>query len=419
MAVVQNMWLRGAKQRLAGAVLYQNNGQTLIRELAAQISNPRTASQMSQRIRLSNCVAVYRANKFWMKFAFEDKKAKESDYNAFIGENISNNAVALTKSEVNAGAAVAAPYTVTRGSLGSIEQSIVRGWLSTNLFLIDGFNTDEVTVGEFSRQLIEANNGIVEGMQLSFIANIQQTNNLTGVPYLVVRAYEVILDTTNTRRLTEYFPGSFVKSVEDDESNMLLEADVTKLGEGAFAFILSHTVGGVTRVSTQSLQLVGNTVYNQHTTPGAWQTAIESYGESAESFLDSKSANTAANVAGTISLLSAIINGTRVYPGSVYEGDIERGNQVQLIFSQPVSFEAGDIQSFVNIGTSSNLSMLTSESTVPAAGTSSAQFTATLTGTTITQPEADGTKYITLSIETAAGNFSIQFQQKNDHHLGD
>lgn len=413
------MWLRGAKQRLAGAVLYQNNGQTLIRELAAQISNPRTASQMSQRVRLSNCVAVYRANKFWMKFAFEDKKAKESDYNAFIGENISNNAVALTKSEVNAGAAVAAPYTITRGSLGSIEQTLDSGTIYTNLYLVGDINLATTTVGEFSRQLIAANNGIVEGMQISFVENIQQTNNQTGVPYLVVRAYEVIIDTSNTRQLSEYLPTDVIEADAAADNLLCVTANTAAVGQGAFTFILSHTVGGVTRVSTQSLQLVGNTVYNQHTTPGAWQAAIESYGESSETFLDSKSANTAANVAGTISLLSAIINGTRVYPGSVYEGDIKRGDQVQLIFSQPVSFEAGDIQSFVNIGTSSNLSMLTSESTVPAAGTSSAQFTATLTGTTITQPAADGTKYITMSVETADGKFSIQFQQKNDHHLGD
>ena len=419
MAVVQNMWLRGAKQRLAGAVLYQNNGQTLIRELAAKISNPRTSSQMTQRVRLSNCVAVYRANKFWMKFAFEDKKAKESDYNAFIGENISNNAVALTKSEVNAGAAVAAPYTVTRGSLGSIEQTLDVTDLNTNLFVTSDLDFSAVTVGEFSRQLIAANNGIVEGMQLSFIANIQQRNNLTGVPYLVVRAYEVIIDTTNTRQLSEYFPATEMQAKENEAHAFFISISTQTFGEGAFAFILSHTVGGVTRVSTQSLQLVGNTVYNQHTNSAAWQAAVESYGQSGETFLDSKNANTAANVAGTVSLLSAIINGTRVYPGSVYEGDIKKGDQVQLIFSQPVSFEAGDIQSFVNIGTSSNLSMLTSESTVPAAGTSSAQFTATLTGTTITQPAADGTNHITISVETAAGNFSIQFQQKNDHHLGD
>ena len=412
------MWLRGAKQRLAGAVLYQNNGQTLIRELAASVSNPRTASQMTQRVRLSNCVAVYRANKFWMKFAFEDKKDKESDYNAFIGENISNNAVALTKSEVNAGAAVAAPYTITRGSLGSIEQSIASEILNTNLFLLESASITNITVGEFSRQLIAANNGMVEGMQLSFIANIQQTNNLTGVPYLVVRAYEVILDTTNTRQLAEYFPNGFLRVGDGIYDSPNLQADTSELGQGAFAFILSHTVGGVTRVSTQSLQLVGNTVYNQHTNSAAWTEAIESYGESSETFLDSKSANTAANVAGTVSLLSAIIDGTRVYPGSTFPFSIEDGDEVQLVFSQPVNVEAGDIQSFVNIGTSSNASLLTSKSSVPAAGTSSTQFTATLTGTSIPAPY--GEQLITLAVETVQGNFSITFKQTGDgQHLGD
>ena len=205
----------------------------------------------------------------------------------------------------------------------------------------------------------------------------------------------------------------------DSPQHYILSADTSVLGEGAFAFILSHTVGGVTRVSTQTLQLVGNTVYNQHTTAGAWQAAIESYGESTETFLDSKSANTAANVAGTVSLLSALINGERVYPGSVYYGDIEDGDQVQLIFSQPVSVDAQSEQSFVNVGPSSNLSALTTGSMTPAAGTSSAQFTVTLDGTTIVQPDGGGTNYITLSVETAAGNFSITFEQKNDHSLGD
>ena len=412
------MWLRGAKQRLAGAVLYQNNGQTLIRELAAQISNPRTASQMSQRVRLSNCVAVYRANKFWMKFAFEDKKAKESDYNAFIGENISNNAVALTKSEVNAGAAVAAPYTVTRGSLGSIEQTLEATLLYTNLYLLNELNLSTTTVGEFSRQLIAANNGIVEGMQLSFVANIQQTNNLTGVPYLVVRAYEVIIDTTNTRQLSEYLPMPVIYADQHQGEQWCVTADTSTLGQGAFAFILSHTVGGVTRVSTQSMQLVGNTVYQQHTNTAAWQAAIESYGESTETFLDSKSANTAANVAGTISLLSAIIGDTRVYPGSTYAGAIVTGATVRLVFSQPVSVAQGSEQGFVNVGTASNLSALTTNSITPESGGPATEFTATLTGITI--PEPYGEQLITLSVETEDGNFSITFKQVGDgQHLGD
>lgn len=413
------MWLRGAKQRLAGAVLYQNNGQTLIRELAASISNPRTASQMTQRVKLSNCVAVYRANKFWMKYAFEDKKPKESDYNAFIGENISSNVVALTKSEVNAGAAVAAPYTITRGSLGSIEQSLESEFLITNLYLLAVTDLSSVTVGEFSRQLIAANNGIVEGMQLSFIANIQQRNNLTGVPYLVVRAYEVILNTQNTRQLQEYFPGSWLQGDYDDDDTPKVVADTSEFGEGAFAFVLSHTVGGVTRVSTQSLQLVGNTVYTQHTNSAAWQAATESYGESTDTFLDSKSANTAADVAGTTSLLEVTIAGRRIYPGMEYPYDIEQGQEVRLVFSQPITVRSGDEQSFINIGPDNNESQLSTLSVTPAAGTPATVMTAILTGTTVEKPEG-GLRPVKLSILATGYSGEIAFSLVGDgQHLGD
>ena len=413
------MWLRGAKQRLAGAVLYQNNGQTLIRELAAKISNPRTASQMTQRVKLSNCVAVYRANKFWMKYAFEDKKPKESDYNAFIGENISSNVVALTKSEVNAGAAVAAPYTVTRGSLGSIEQTLDGTLLLTNLYLLNGLNLSTTTVGEFSRQLIAANNGIVEGMQLSFIANIQQRNNLTGVPYLVVRAYEVILDTSNTRQLTEYFPTGLLYADQAQAEQWCVAADLENLGQGAFAFILSHTVGGVTRVSTQSLQIVGNTVYTQHTNSAAWQAATESYGESSETFLDSKNANTAANVAGTTSLLEVTIAGRRIYPGIEFPYDIETGQEVRLVFSQPITVRSGDEQSFVNIGPDNNESQLSTMSVTPAAGTPATVMTAILTGSNITRPEG-GLRPVHLAILATGYSGNIDFSLVGDgQHLGD
>lgn len=413
------MWLRGAKQRLAGAVLYQNNGQTLIRELAASISNPRTASQMTQRVRLSNCVAVYRANKFWMKFAFEDKKDKESDYNAFIGENISNNAVALTKGEVNAGAAVAAPYTITRGSLGSIEQSLNETDLVTNLFFLNTLDLSTATVGEFSRQLIAANNGIVEGMQLSFIANIQQTNRLTGVPYIVVRAYEVILDTTNTRQLAEYFPNDFLSVAEGQYDSPSLVADATEFGQGAFAFILSHTVGGVTRVSTQSLQLVGNTIYQQHTNSAAWQAAIESYGESTETFLDSKSANTASNVPGTISLLSVTINNIRITPGAFIPMSFAPNDVVKLTFSQPVTIAAQGEQSFINLGSMSNKSMLYTDTVTPGAGVAATEFTATLEGSAIPAPSS-GNQLRVLSIEAGDYSQEIQFFQVGDgQHLGD
>ena len=69
MAIVTSMWLKGTKQKLGGSVLYQAMGQTRQRELAANVANPRTNSQMQQRTRWANLVNFYRVNAGWMKFA--------------------------------------------------------------------------------------------------------------------------------------------------------------------------------------------------------------------------------------------------------------------------------------------------------------------------------------------------------------
>ena len=123
MAILKSLIVRGGRKQIGGMVLYSRNGETIARELAAQVTNPRTPAQMEQRVKLSNLVAVYRANASWMRGAFENKKDRESDYNAFVSANVGNNAVALSKSDVAAGAAVVGNYKITSGSLPSSKQS--------------------------------------------------------------------------------------------------------------------------------------------------------------------------------------------------------------------------------------------------------------------------------------------------------
>lgn len=290
MAVLKNLVMRGASQRLGGMVLYQLKGQTLARELAPAVSNPRTPAQMDNRVRLQNVVSVYRANKDWMPGAFENKKEKESDYNAFVSANLSTSQVAFTKAQAAAGAAVAAPYQISSGSLGSIEQQVTDSVLETNLYLGNMDITPATTVGEFAAALIANNNNIVQGMQLSLILNIQQVNQVTGIPYIITRAYEVLLDPSSTELLTAYMPGSILSAGAGEGSP--LNADLSEQGSGAASFILSHTVSATTRVSEQSLIQFGSlAVYNSYISAAAISAAVASYGENQVNFLDSNSAN--------------------------------------------------------------------------------------------------------------------------------
>ena len=289
MAVLKNLVMRGASQRLGGMVLYQLKGQTLARELAPAVSNPRTPAQMDNRVRLQNVVSVYRANRAWMAGAFENKKERESDYNAFVSANLSTSQVAFTKAQAAAGAAVAAPYQISSGSLGSIEQQVTNSVLVTNLYLGNMDITPATTVGEFATALIANNNNIVQGMQLSLILNIQQVNQATGIPYIITRAYEVILNPSSSELLSAYMPGSILSAGASADSP--LTADLSDQGSGAASFILSHTVAATTRVSEQSLIQFGSlAIYNSYTSAEAVSAAVASYGEIEVNFLDSNSA---------------------------------------------------------------------------------------------------------------------------------
>lgn len=336
MAVLQNLWIRGGKQRLGGVVLYQMNGQTLARELAPKVANPRTTAQMRQRVKLSNLVAFYKANKVWMRNAFEDKAQRESDYNAFVAANIGNTLVALSKSEVASGAAVAAPYQITRGSILSIEHTLQGSTIKTNLNLGNFQIAAGTTIGQLSTAILNNNLTLSEGMQLSLIVNVQQAGQASQQPYIVVRVYEFLLNRTSTEPLTNYFPDS-VTTVAAGTNNYALALDTTSYAEGGATFILSHSVGGVTRVSSQRLQLFGSqSVYNSHTTAAAMTAAIESYGVGSDVFLDTNNANALVDVLGTMTILGVEYDGETIHQGDSVDWDFEADKDIAFIMSQPI-----------------------------------------------------------------------------------
>lgn len=290
MAVVKNFWLRDNTQKLGGAVIYQVNGQTLMRQLAPAVSNPRTDAQMSTRVRLANLVAFYRASAGWMRGAFESKAANQSDYNAFVSANAATNAVWLTKSQVEAGTCVVAPYIISRGSMGEIRQSVTATLIASNLYTGDLVISGATTIADLSSALIANNNGLQNGDQLSIIQYIQ--NTATGGAYSIVcRAYEVILSTTNTLPLSNYLPVDILTTTGGDDSALAI---LTASFVGGASFILSRTQGGRILVSTSQVSLTSNnTIYAAMTSNTQKDAAIRSYGSNTTVFLDATTAGTA------------------------------------------------------------------------------------------------------------------------------
>lgn len=319
-------------------MLYKVGGQTIAREVASQVSNPRTPAQMDNRVRLQNVVSVYRANKNWMKGAFENKKQKESDYNAFVSANLSSSQVAFTKQQAAAGAAVAAPYQITSGSLGSIEQQVRESELQTNIYLGALTIDQATTVGELAAAVIANNNNIVQGMQLSLILNIQQVNQVTGIPYIITRAYEVLINPSSQDLLSAYYPDGLLASGGGQDN--ILYADLSEQGSGAASFILSHTVSATTRVSEQSLlQYADMGIYLQYSSPAAIAAAVASYGENQVNFLDSNSAGEQNDVPISNGILFATYQGNRYMSGDSITGPLVTNNGIVLFLSQPLPGE--------------------------------------------------------------------------------
>ena len=77
-----------ASGKLGDIVLRSVRGETIASKYQPQVANPRTFAQMYQRVLFADAVKFYRhANDNLFKFAFEDKRRNESDYNAFMRYN--------------------------------------------------------------------------------------------------------------------------------------------------------------------------------------------------------------------------------------------------------------------------------------------------------------------------------------------
>lgn len=312
------MWLRGAKKKLGGTVLYTQGGRTLQRELAPEVKNPKTPAQMGQRVKWSNLVAFYRANASWMPKAFENKKATQSDYNKFMSLNASSSRIYLTKEQARQGACVVDSYRVSDGTLQPVDIfPTEQNWV-TNLYLGELADLDaETSVALLSKNLLQSNAGLRSGDQISFIRVTQLFNNTTDIPYIQVRAYELIINEQGTGLVGDYWPIELLGMGEEQGEPALMVKNNSK--QGGFAIIVSRTQGGRILVSpSQITQVNMGAIINQYSSSGALNNAILSYGQGDEVFLDSKGANEIGQQPTTLSITSiSSKNGKQtIVPGS-------------------------------------------------------------------------------------------------------
>lgn len=148
-----NMLLGMSRGSVGDVTFYRSGGSQRARARNRKPANPMTVRQQTQRAKFANAVKFHKqVTSNFFRFAYEDKKANESDYNAFMRHNVGNSGfIGAMASKISSWPALGM-WEVTAGSLPEIE---VTSNVEATLFLADlGVKGNLTTVGALSSALI-------------------------------------------------------------------------------------------------------------------------------------------------------------------------------------------------------------------------------------------------------------------------
>lgn len=290
---------------------------------------------MTTRVTWNNLVQFFKRSRFWMHWgAFEDKKKTWSDYNAFMSANAQKLDVAITKEQAAAGYAVIADYIVSKGSLPTVNITYSDGRYVSDIYFGEDADFDTgVTVAELSALLLDNNNGLQAGDQLSFIVYLQGGN--AEAPTMTCRAFEMILDTTDSTPASEIF-GDFLTIGYTGANNALT---MNFSGQGGATIIVSREVSGKLKVSSQTLVLdtAQQSFLTQFTTPEARRRAARSYGsEGVRNFLSAGYSNVSSDADAPINVSILSVNSSTAGSAGV---DIPANGELSIVLSEAIQSE--------------------------------------------------------------------------------
>ena len=134
-------------------------GQQIAKARNRNPNNPKTKTQMMQRSLFVSATKFYQqARAKFFKFAFEDKKYHESDFNAFMRHNVKNG-TNMTQEAVQAyNYPALGLWALSKGSLEPFVQKSEENYYKANTGIVVPSNYQVPTkVGELSKTLIQSN----------------------------------------------------------------------------------------------------------------------------------------------------------------------------------------------------------------------------------------------------------------------
>ena len=271
-----NMFIGNGSGKVGNLVVATRAGEQITRVYQPRVANPKSYSQMLQRAKFANAVKFYKkAVQNFFKFAFEDKKKAESDYNAFMRHNVMNSTLLVKGNVDDAYFPALGRWQMSSGSLPnafSIENAEASGFA----FDSEGIKAN-ATIGDISSALI--GQGFHTGDIVTFVLI---TSPVTYLDFDLTNLYDsglkqpewlivqFAIDTRDTRVISQAnYLGSRYGGISGFEGNSLFVNDSGIIQwDGNFDNEMAATCCIITRntgsgVLATNTSLVGNSNFDK------------------------------------------------------------------------------------------------------------------------------------------------------------
>lgn len=152
-----SMWWGNATGKVGQTVLSVLKGQQIARAYQPNVGNPRTEQQTLQRAKFATAVKFYKSATLGsFKFAFENKRPTESDYNAFMRVNKGSNLMINRNGYSNPNYPCVYPWKLSEGSLPAVNIASTQGDNGVRVY-IGQHDPGITTVQQLARILCEVN----------------------------------------------------------------------------------------------------------------------------------------------------------------------------------------------------------------------------------------------------------------------
>lgn len=276
-----------ARGKIGNTVVSIVKGQRIEKAYQPVVNNPRTDAQMKQRARFANVVKFYKAaTSQFFKFAFEDKKQTESEFNAFMRWNTNQKASILKYEQVKGNyPALGNNYVMTAGSLG--ETSYEVGNQAILYLPLPSLVADAKTIGELSAALINDYN-LVSGDIVTIVRVASSVSSLTQANPTILPKWSIKQFSVNPSS-TELVASVDANLNVVTGQGLYLDSEQRNSAYW-YAVIFSRQTSTGLKVSTSLLS--GNSVavslYNQANASDWVAEAITTWGATGEAILQGK-----------------------------------------------------------------------------------------------------------------------------------